>query len=66
MPEILVLADVRNWKTNYNKTAGCTQIEIDGFNSQLNPGEGSGHKKLIDVWRCKLAIRTDWELDCRS
>jgi len=46
--------DVRNWKTNYNKTAGCTQIEIDGFNSQLNPKQGSGHNKLIDVWRRKL------------
>lgn len=42
---------MRNWKTNYNKTAGCTQAEIDGFNKQLNPEEGSGHKKLVDVWR---------------
>ncbi len=44
-------ADVRNWKTNYNKSPGCTQTEIDGFNSQLNPAEDSGHKKLVDVWR---------------
>lgn len=43
--------DIRNWKTNYNKSAGCTQIEIDGFMAQLNPSPESGHKKLIDVWR---------------
>lgn len=42
---------MRNWKTNYNKTAGCTQSEIDGFNKQLNPEEGSGHGKIVDVWR---------------
>jgi AP endonuclease-1 len=49
------LTDVRNWKTNYNKSAGCTQTEIDGFNKQLNPEEGSGHKKLVDVWRRELS-----------
>jgi AP endonuclease 1 len=44
-------ADVRNWKTNYNKTAGCTQKEIDGFEAQLNPSAESGHKPLKDAWR---------------
>ncbi|GAA5885478.1 hypothetical protein JCM6882_009636 [Rhodosporidiobolus microsporus] len=43
--------DIRNWKTNYNKSPGCTDDEIDGFSSQLNPPEDSGHKKLVDVWR---------------
>ncbi|GAA5848667.1 hypothetical protein JCM8547_004590 [Rhodosporidiobolus lusitaniae] len=43
--------DIRNWKTNYNKSAGCTDDEIAGFNSQLNPPEDSGHEKLVDVWR---------------
>jgi AP endonuclease-1 len=43
--------DVRNWKTNYEKSAGCTSKEIHAFNRQLNPEEGSGHEKLIDVWR---------------
>ncbi|ORY59440.1 Endonuclease/exonuclease/phosphatase [Leucosporidium creatinivorum] len=43
--------DVRNWKTNYNKTAGATQQEIDGFEKQLNPSAESGHKPLKDAWR---------------
>ncbi|GAA5905397.1 hypothetical protein JCM5296_003706 [Sporobolomyces johnsonii] len=43
--------DIRNWKTNYNKSPGCTDTEIDGFAAQLNPPEDSGHKKLVDVWR---------------
>ncbi|KAL7342443.1 DNA-Apurinic or apyrimidinic site lyase [Rhodotorula toruloides] len=45
--------DIRNWKTNYNKSAGCTDAEINGFKAQLNPEEGSGHKRLVDVWREK-------------
>lgn len=48
---VLTDSDIRNWKTNYEKSAGCTSIEIDGFNSQLNPPDGSGHAKLIDTWR---------------
>ncbi|GAA5968311.1 hypothetical protein JCM11641_003807 [Rhodosporidiobolus odoratus] len=43
--------DIRNWKTNYNKSAGCTDAEIDGFHGQLNPASGSEHKPLVDVWR---------------
>lgn len=35
--------DIRNWKTNYNKSAGCTDAEIEGFKRQLNPEEGTGH-----------------------
>lgn len=42
---------MRNWKTNYNKTAGCTQAEIDGYEAQLNPSAESGHKPLKDAWR---------------
>ncbi|GJN88556.1 hypothetical protein Rhopal_001522-T1 [Rhodotorula paludigena] len=43
--------DIRNWKTNYNKSPGCTDAEIDGFKAQLNPPEGSSHQRLVDVWR---------------
>lgn len=43
--------DIRNWKTNYNKSAGVTQIEIDAYNRQLNPPAESGHGKLTDAWR---------------
>lgn len=43
--------DIRNWKTNYNKSAGCTDSEINAFKAQLNPEEGSGHHRLVDVWR---------------
>ncbi|KAK4703192.1 hypothetical protein P7C70_g3019, partial [Phenoliferia sp. Uapishka_3] len=43
--------DIRNWKTNYNKSAGCTDSEINAFNAQLNPPADSGHEKLVDVWR---------------
>ncbi|PLW08607.1 hypothetical protein PCANC_11121 [Puccinia coronata f. sp. avenae] len=43
--------DIRNATSNWNKTAGYTQQECDGLNSQLNPPEDSGHEKLVDVWR---------------
>lgn len=43
--------DIRNWKTNYNVSAGCTDSEINAFDAQLNPPTDSGHKKLVDVWR---------------
>lgn len=36
--------DLKNDKSNYNKTAGYTQVEIDGMTSLLNSG-------LIDVYR---------------
>jgi len=39
--------DIRNWKTNYNKSAGVTDTEINGFKSQLADG------KFVDVWRDK-------------
>lgn len=45
--------DIRNWKTNYNKSAGCTDAEIEGFKRQLNPEEGTGHGRLVDVWRAR-------------
>ncbi|GAA5878406.1 hypothetical protein JCM16303_002762 [Sporobolomyces ruberrimus] len=48
--------DIRNWKTNYNKSAGVTDTEIDGFKSQLagpekEEGKEGGAGKMIDVWR---------------
>ncbi|GAA5858079.1 hypothetical protein JCM5353_005011, partial [Sporobolomyces roseus] len=51
--------DIRNWKTNYNKSAGCTDTEIDGFHRQLRlaseEGDEEGQEKkkykLVDVWR---------------
>ena len=36
--------DLKNNKTNYNKTAGYTQVEIDGFSTLLNKG-------FIDTYR---------------
>jgi len=36
--------DLKNDKSNYNKTAGYTQIEIDGFNKMLNAG-------FVDIYR---------------
>ncbi|NNL03213.1 MAG: exodeoxyribonuclease III, partial [Eudoraea sp.] len=36
--------DLKNDKSNYNKTAGYTQIEIDGMDNFLNAG-------LIDTYR---------------
>ncbi|GAA5903786.1 exodeoxyribonuclease III [Sporobolomyces salmoneus] len=41
--------DIRNWKTNYNKSAGVTDTEINGFKSQLAGGQGG----FVDVWREK-------------
>ncbi|OAV87046.1 exodeoxyribonuclease III [Puccinia triticina 1-1 BBBD Race 1] len=43
--------DIRNAESNWNKTAGYTQAECDGLNSQLSPPEESEHEKLVDVWR---------------
>ncbi|KNZ54627.1 exodeoxyribonuclease III [Puccinia sorghi] len=43
--------DIRNAASNWNKTAGYTQQECDGLNSQLSPPEGSRNEKLVDVWR---------------
>ncbi|KAA1075253.1 hypothetical protein PGT21_032209 [Puccinia graminis f. sp. tritici] len=43
--------DIRNAASNWNKTAGYTQEECDGLNSQLSPPQDSGHEKLVDVWR---------------
>lgn len=52
--------DIRNWKTNYNKSAGVTDTEINGFNSQLQGprdrdgnGEEEKQKGFVDVWREK-------------
>ncbi|GAA5965259.1 hypothetical protein JCM3765_006376 [Sporobolomyces pararoseus] len=48
--------DIRNWKTNYNKSAGVTDTEIKGFKSQLKgppPTPEGGERGFIDVWREK-------------
>lgn len=37
--------------SNHNKTAGCTDAEIEGFHAQLSPPEGSEHARMVDVWR---------------
>ncbi|KAI9609688.1 hypothetical protein KEM48_002862 [Puccinia striiformis f. sp. tritici PST-130] len=39
-----LVIDIRNATSNWNKTAGYTQEETDGLNSQLNPSEDSGHE----------------------
>lgn len=31
--------------------SGYTQQECEAFETQLNPPEGSEHKKLVDIWR---------------
>jgi exodeoxyribonuclease III len=38
--------DVKNDKSNYNKTAGYTQTEIDGFQRMMDAG-------FIDAWRSR-------------
>jgi AP endonuclease-1 len=48
--------DIRNWKTNYNKSAGVTDTEIEGFNKQLagrRDSDEAGKNKFVDVWRKK-------------
>ena len=37
--------DLKNDKSNYNKTAGYTQIEIDGMDNMINAG-------FVDTFRC--------------
>ncbi|CAH7671215.1 Endonuclease/exonuclease/phosphatase [Phakopsora pachyrhizi] len=49
----LTSKDLRNPESNYNKSAGYTQDEIDGLMRQLNPepDQSDEQKRLIDVWR---------------
>lgn len=48
---LIAQTDIRNWKTNFEKSAGCTTIEINGYLSQVEPSVESGRQKFIDVWR---------------
>ncbi|GAA6020084.1 hypothetical protein JCM11491_006389 [Sporobolomyces phaffii] len=53
--------DIRNWKTNHNKSAGVTDSEIGAFHRQLaGPPAGNSDedgakedkgRKFVDVWR---------------
>jgi AP endonuclease-1 len=43
--------DISDAEKGWNKLPGWTRQEVDGFNAQLNPEEGSGHGKLKDAWR---------------
>ncbi|MBW3020581.1 exodeoxyribonuclease III [Candidatus Woesearchaeota archaeon] len=47
--------DIKNAKANYNKSAGYTQVEIDGFENLLNSG-------LVDTFRSLYpeTIRYTW------
>ncbi|SCV67001.1 BQ2448_5647 [Microbotryum intermedium] len=64
--------DVRNWKTNHNKSAGCTDEEIHAFERQLNGGEEGKGGKLVDVWRRMNEGKVGWytyfslRFDCRT
>lgn len=50
---VLFQTDIRNDKSNWNKTAGYTAIECEGFERILNPSppDSETHEKLIDLWR---------------
>lgn len=45
--------DLANPKENYNKTAGYTQVEIDGFSALLNTGSGlpNAGRSFVDTFR---------------
>ncbi|KDE06685.1 hypothetical protein MVLG_03031 [Microbotryum lychnidis-dioicae p1A1 Lamole] len=64
--------DIRNWKTNHNKSAGCTDEEIHAFERQLRGGEGGKGGRLVDVWRQKHPDKVGWytyfsmRFDCRT
>ncbi len=42
--------DLANPKSNYNKTAGYTQVEIDGFSNLINSG-------FVDTFRMKYPTK---------
>lgn len=63
--------DITNWKTNYNKSAGCSKQEHDGIKSQLEPSPESGHSPLIDVWRARNPEKVEYtyfsyRFNCRT
>jgi exodeoxyribonuclease-3 len=45
--------DLKNDKSNYNKTAGYTQVEIDGFNKILNAG-------FVDIYRVLYPTKEEY------
>jgi exodeoxyribonuclease-3 len=71
--------DLKNDKANYNKTAGYTQIEIDGMTNMLNEGFVDSfrylhpHKVAYTYWSYRFKARernTGWRIDyfliCKS
>lgn len=64
--------DLKNDKTNYNKTAGYTQIEIDGMDNFINSGFVDTFRKLhpteiaYSYWSYRFKSRernTGWRID---
>ena len=64
--------DLKNDKANYNKTAGYTQIEIDGMDSLLNTGFVDSYrhfypdKEAYTFWSYRFKSRernTGWRID---
>jgi exodeoxyribonuclease-3 len=64
--------DLKNDKANYNKTAGYTQIEIDGFTNVLNTGFTDAFRYLHPLkieytyWSYRFKSRernTGWRID---
>lgn len=64
--------DLKNDKSNYNKTAGYTQIEIDGMNNMLNAGFVDSfrylhpHEIAYTYWSYRFKARdrnVGWRID---
>lgn len=64
--------DLANPKSNYNKTAGYTQKEIDGFKRMLDAGfvdtfrefeKGPGHYTYWGMWNNLRARNIGWRID---
>jgi exodeoxyribonuclease-3 len=64
--------DLKNYKSNYNKTAGYTQVEIDGMTAQLEAGFIDAFRHLYPekvaytYWSYRFKARarnTGWRID---
>jgi len=64
--------DLKNDKSNYNKTAGYTQVEIDGMDNFINAGFVDSFRKLhpdevaYSYWSYRFKARernTGWRID---
>lgn len=64
--------DLKNYKANYNKTAGCTQVEIDGITNMIKQGFVDSfrylHPKKIayTYWNYRFKARANnigWRID---